>query len=80
MFWSTTYVGNRGSGQMGETIPEAYRPAFETPLLVHQVNYARVDGDGVFKLYPDGRIFYAGATGNSEYHGSGVYLAKTSNL
>ena len=80
IFWSTTYVGNRGSGQMGETIPEAYRPAFETPLLVHQVNYARVDGDGVFKLYPDGRIFYAGATGNSEYHGSGVYLAKTSNL
>ena len=80
VYWSTTYVGNRGSGQMGEKIPEAYQPLFETPLLVHQVNYARVDGDGVFKFYPDGRIFYAGATGNSEYHGSGVYLAKTSNL
>ena len=80
VYWSTTYVGNRGSGQMGEKIPEEYRPIFETPLLVHQVNYARVDGDGVFKFYPDGRIFYAGATGNNEYHGSGVYLAKTSNL
>ena len=80
VYWTTVFVGNRGGGTMGEKIPEEYRPAFETPLLIHQVNYARVDGDGVFKLYPDGRIFYAGATGNSEYHGSGVYLAKTSNL
>ena len=80
VFWSTVYVGNRGSGQMGEKIPEEYRPLFETPLLIHQVNYSQVAGDGVFKLYPDGTIFYAGETGNSEYHGSGVYLAKTSNL
>lgn len=80
VYWSTTHVGNRGSGTMGETIPEAYRPPVEIPLIIHQVNYARVDGDGVFKFYPDGRIFYAGATGNSEYHGSGVYIAKTSNI
>lgn len=80
VFWSTVYVGNRGSGQMGEKIPEEYRPAVETPLLVHQVNYNRVDGDGVFKFYPHGTIYYAGATGNSEYHGSGVYIAKTSNI
>lgn len=80
VYWSTTYVGNRGAGTMGEKIPEEYRPIFETPLLVHQVNYAQVAGDGVFKFYPDGTIFYAGATDNSEYHGSGVYLAKTSNL
>lgn len=80
VFWSTVYVGNRGSGQMGEKIPEAYRPVVETPLLIHQVNYNRVDGDGVFKFYPHGIIYYAGATGNSEYHGSGVYVAQTSNL
>lgn len=80
VYWSTTYVGNRGAGTMGEKIPEAFRPIFETPLLIHQVNYNRVDGDGVFKFYPNGTIFYAGATGNSEYHGSGVYLAKTSDL
>lgn len=80
IFWFTVYVGNRGSGTMGEKIPEAFRPIFETPLLIHQVNYNRVDGDGVFKFYPNGTIFYAGATGNSEYHGSGVYIAKTSNL
>lgn len=80
VYWSTTYVGNRGSGQMGEKIPEAYQPLFETPLLIHQVNYSQVAGDGVFKFKPDGSIFYAGATGNSEYHGSGVYLAKTSNI
>ena len=80
VFWSTVYVGNRGSGQMGEKIPEEYRPVVETPLLIHQVNYNRVDGDGVFKFYPHGTIYYAGATGNSEYHGSGVYVAQTSNL
>lgn len=80
VYWITVYVGNRGAGTMGEKIPEEYRPLFETPLLIHQVNYSQVAGDGVFKLYPDGTIFYAGATGNSEYHGSGVYLAKTSNL
>ena len=80
VYWTTVYVGNRGAGTMGEKIPEEYRPLFETPLLIHQVNYSQVAGDGVFKLYPDGTIFYAGATGNSEYHGSGVYLAKTSNL
>lgn len=80
VYWTTVYVGNRGAGTMGEKIPEEYRPLFETPLLIHQVNYARVDGDGVFKFKPDGTIFYAGATGNSEYHGSGVYLAKTSNI
>lgn len=80
VYWTTVYVGNRGAGTMVEKIPEEYRPLFETPLLIHQVNYARVDGDGVFKFYPDGTISYAGATGNSEYHGSGVYLAKTSNL
>lgn len=80
IFWFTVYVGNRGSGIIGEKIPEAFRPIFETPLLIHQVNYNRVDGDGVFKFYPNGTIFYAGATGNSEYHGSGVYIAKTSNL
>lgn len=80
VYWSTVYVGNRGSGQMGEEIPEEYRPVVETPLLIHQVNYNRVDGDGVFKFYPHGTIYYAGATGNSEYHGSGVYIAKTSNL
>lgn len=80
IYWTTVYVGNRGAGTMGEKIPEEYRPLFETPLLVHQVNYSQVAGDGVFKFKPDGTIFYAGATGNSEYHGSGVYLAKTSNL
>lgn len=80
VYWTTVYVGNRGAGTMGEKIPEEYRPLFETPLLIHQVNYNRVDGDGVFKIYPNGTIFYAGATGNSEYHGSGVYIAKTSNL
>ena len=80
IYWTTVYVGNRGAGTMGEKIPEEYRPLFETPLLVHQVNYSQVVGDGVFKFKPDGTIFYAGATGNSEYHGSGVYLAKTSNL
>lgn len=80
VYWTTVYVGNRGAGTMGEKIPEEYRPLFETPLLVHQVNYSQVAGDGVFKFKPDGTIFYAGATGNSEYHGSGVYLAKTSNL
>mgnify|MGYP000961548760 FL=1 len=80
VYWTTVYVGNRGAGTMGEKIPEEYRPLFETPLLIHQVNYSQAAGDGVFKLYPDGTIFYAGATGNSEYHGSGVYLAKTSNL
>lgn len=80
IYWTTVYVGNRGTGTMGEKIPEEYRPLFETPLLVHQVNYSQVAGDGVFKFKPDGTIFYAGATGNSEYHGSGVYLAKTSNL
>lgn len=80
VFWSTVYVGNRGSGQMGEKIPEEYRPVVETPLLIHQVNYNRVNGDGVFKFYPHGIIYYAGATGNSEYHGSGVYVAQTSNL
>lgn len=80
VYWTTVYVGNREAGTMGEKIPEEYRPLFETPLLIHQVNYSRVAGDGVFKFYPDGTIFYAGATGNSEYHGSGVYLAKTSNL
>lgn len=80
VYWTTVYIGNRGAGTMGEKIPEEYRPLFETPLLIHQVNYSQVAGDGVFKLHPDGTIFYAGATGNSEYHGSGVYLAKTSNL
>ena len=80
VYWTTVYVGNRGAGTMGEKIPEEYRPLFETPLLVHQVNYSQVAGDGVFKFKSDGTIFYAGATGNSEYHGSGVYLAKTSNL
>lgn len=80
IYWTTVYVGNRGAGTMGEKIPEEYRPLFETPLLIHQVNYSQVAGDGVFKFKPDGTIFYAGATGNSEYHGSGVYLAKTSNL
>ena len=80
VYWTTVYVGNRGAGTIGEKIPEEYRPLFETPLLIHQVNYSQVAGDGVFKFYPDGTIFYAGATGNSEYHGSGVYLAKTSNL
>ena len=80
VYWTTVYVGNRGAGTMGEKIPEEYRPLFETPLLIHQVNYAQVAGDGVFKFKPDGTIFYAGATGNSEYHGSGVYLAKTSDL
>lgn len=80
VYWTTVYVGNRGSGQMGEKIPEEYRPVVETPLLIHQVNYNRVDGDGVFKFYPHGKIYYAGATGNSEYHGSGVYVAQTSNL
>lgn len=80
VFWSTVFVGNRGSGQMGEKIPEEYRPVVETPLLIHQVSYDRVDGDGVFKFYPHGVIYYAGATGNSEYHGSGVYVAQTSNL
>ena len=60
VFWSTVYVGNRGSGQMGEKIPEEYRPVVETPLLIHQVNYNRVDGDGVFKFYPHGTIYYAG--------------------
>ena len=80
IYWTTVYVGNRGAGTMGEKIPEEYRPLFETPLLVHQVNYSQVAGDGVFKFKPDGTIFYAGATGNSEYHGSGVYIAKTSNL
>ena len=80
VYWTTVYVGNRGAGTMGEKIPEEYRPLFETPLLIHQVNHSQVAGDGVFKFKPDGTIFYAGATGNSEYHGSGVYLAKTSNL
>lgn len=80
VYWTTVYVGNRGAGTMGEKIPEEFRPLFETPLLIHQVNYSQVAGDGVFKFYPDGTIFYAGATGNSEYHGSGVYLAKTSKL
>lgn len=80
VYWTTVHVGNRGAGTMGEKIPEEYRPLYETPLLIHQVNYSQVAGDGVFKFKSDGTIFYAGATGNSEYHGSGVYLAKTSNL
>ena len=33
-------------------------------------------GGGIFKMYPDGSIYYAGNGGTAETHGSGAYIAK----
>ena len=77
VYWNTTYVGNRGTGTMGEVIPEKYRPSAETSLSITLINnYANV-GSGVFKFFPNGNIQYVGTTGYNEYYGSGAYISNT---
>ena len=77
VYWNTTYVGNRGTGAVGEVIPEKYRPSAETSLSITLINnYANV-GSGVFKFFPNGNIQYTGTTGYNEYHGSGAYISNT---
>lgn len=77
VYWHTVYVGNRGTGTMSGVIPEKYRPAYETSLSITLINnYANV-GNGVFKLFPNGDVQYAGTTGYNEYHGSGAYISNS---
>lgn len=77
VYWHTTYVGNRGTGMMGEIIPEKYRPAAETSLSITLINNSANVGNGVFKFFPNGNIQYLGTTGYNEYHGSGAYISNT---
>ena len=77
VYWHIASVGNRGTGSMSGVIPEKYRPAYETPLSITLINnYANV-GNGVFKLFPNGDVQYAGTTGYNEYHGSGAYISNS---
>ena len=77
VYWNTTYVGNRGTGMMGEVIPEKYRPSAETSLSITLINNSTNVGNGVFKFFPNGNIQYLGTTGYNEYHGSGAYISNT---
>lgn len=77
VYWHTTYVGNRGTGMMGEIIPEKYRPSAETSLSITLINNSANVGNGVFKFFPNGNIQYLGTTGYNEYHGSGAYISNT---
>lgn len=76
VFWSTTYVGDRGKGIMSETLIEAFQPMVETSLPITLINNNADAGSGVFVFFPNGQIHYRGATGFNEYHGSGVYVAR----
>ena len=77
VYWNTTYVGNRGTGMMGEVIPEKYRPSAETSLSITLINNSTNVGNGVFKFFPNGNSQYLGTTGYNEYHGSGAYISNT---
>lgn len=76
VFWSTTYVGDRGKGVMSETLIEAFQPMVETSLPITLINNNADAGSGVFIFFSNGQIHYRGATGFNEYHGSGVYVAR----